>query len=359
VPHTLITVGGKKYQTYELTAPGVTKDGDSGKPWRDFDVSSLGRHWANTHTIMDAWDAAGLIHWPTHARKGGWPRRRDEDPFVPEARMTVVGDVWTDIDRINQSAKERLGYPTQKPEALLHRIIEASCPPAGTVLDPFCGCGTTISVAHRLARPWVGIDITHLAVGLIKHRLADQFGSAIASTYRVVGEPTTLPDAKQLALEDKYQFQFWALGLVHTRPAASQEKKGADKGIDGNLYFHDDPKGKTKRIILSVKGGDNVTASMIRDLAGTVAREKADIGVLITLTPPTAPMRKDAASHGFYTSPMGGKHQRIQILTIEQLLDGAAIDYPSAAQRSNHTFRQAPRADTVSVQIGLPIADVD
>ena len=171
--------------------------------------------------------------------------------------------VW-DIAVINSQAKERLGYPTQKPEALLQVIIAASSNPGDTVLDPFCGCGTTIVTAERSKRRWIGIDVTHLAITLIRHRLRDAFGDRVA--YRVIGEPVSIPDARTLADEDPYQFQWWALGLVGARPV--EQKKGADKGIDGRLYFHDEPEGrKTKQIILSVKGG-NVTVSHLRDLRG-------------------------------------------------------------------------------------------
>jgi hypothetical protein len=191
-----------------------------------------------------------------------------------------------------------------------------------------------------------------LAVGLIKHRLRDQFGDAIGSTYKVVGEPVSLPDAQSLADEDPFQFQAWALGLVGARTAQSA-RKGADKGIDGNLYFHDDPQGKTKRIILSVKAGTNVSVSMVRDLVGTVQREKADIGVLITMASPTAPMTKEAALGGFYVSPMGGKHPKIQILTVADLLAGKGIDYPSRWQRSDKTFKKARRIETEAPTLPL------
>lgn len=229
----------------------------------------------------------------------------------------------------------------------MKRIITASAKPGDVVLDPFCGCGTTISVAQQLGMRWIGIDITHLAVGLIKHRLRDQFGDAVTSTYEVVGEPVSEPDAQELAEDDPFQFQAWALGLVGARAHQSKSaEKGADRGIDGNLYFHDDPKAKTKRIILSVKAGQNVGPSMIRDLIGTVAREKSDLGVLITMSKPTKPMQKEADSAGFYVSPMGGKHPKIQILTIADLLNGIGIDYPSRSQRADLTFRKARRIAT-------------
>jgi hypothetical protein len=219
------------------------------------------------------------------------------------------------------------------------------------VLDPFCGCGTAIAVAQRLKREWIGIDITHLAVMLIKHRLLDAFGDQ--AVYEVVGEPVSAPDAKELAEQDPYQFQWWALGLVGARPV--EQKKGADKGIDGRLYFHDEgPTGKTKQIIFSVKAG-HVTVSHVRDLRGVLDREQATIGVLLSMEEPTGPMRAEAASAGFYDSPWG-KHPRIQLLTVAELLDGKRVDYPPAGQ-VNVTFKKAPKAQyEEATTLPLPIA---
>jgi DNA modification methylase len=293
--------------------------------------------WKYTKERMQVLDDANALHYPT--REGGRLRLKN----YLDARIGVpIQDVWTDLSLIGGTSAERLGYPTQKPEALLKRIIEASSKPGDVVLDPFCGCGTAISVAEQTGRSWIGIDITHLAVGLIKHRLQEQFGPAIATTYRVIGEPVTLPDAARLAADDPFQFQAWSLGLVGARKETSSNK-GADRGIDGVIYFHDDPKGKAKRIILSVKAGANVSVAMVRDLGGTVAREKAELGVLITFTKPTRPMETEAADAGFYVSPMGGRHPRIQVLTIEQLLAGKGIDYPARSQRSDATFKKARR----------------
>jgi site-specific DNA-methyltransferase (adenine-specific) len=351
IPHTLITgKDAQKYQTYELTAPGRTKDGQSGKPWRGFDPSSMGRHWANTPATMEEWDAAKLIHWP---KDGGFPRRLAAEPFVAETRMVTVGDAWTDIDRINQTAKERLGYPTQKPLALLERIINASSNSGDLVLDPFCGCGTAVDAAQELGRRWIGIDITPLAINAIKGRLLGRYGESIKQQYKVVGEPTTVPDAKQLAEENPYHFQYWALGLVGARPA--EEKKGADKGIDGHLFFHDEADtGKTKQIILSVKAG-NIRPAYVSELRGVIEREKADIGVLITMEEPTKAMKTEAASADFYASPFG-QYPRLQILTISDLLSGKGIDYPSAAQRIDKTFKRAPKAAEPDASQSLPLA---
>jgi hypothetical protein len=248
--------------------------------------------------------------------------------------------VWTDINPINSQAQERLGYPTQKPEALLERIIKASSNEGDVVLDPFCGCGTTVQVAQRLNRRWIGIDITHLAIGLIKKRLSDAFGPEVKSTYEVIGEPTDYAGAAQLAEEDKYQFQWWALGEVHARP--TDQKKGADRGIDGRLYFHDDDSGKSKQIVFSVKAG-GVTVSQVRDLRGVLEREKAEIGVFLCFEEPTRPMLREAAEAGLYRSgPLdGATYPRLQILTIQQILDGKQPEYPA---RRDATFKKAPRS---------------
>jgi len=259
----------------------------------------------------------------------------------------TLSDIWTDIPPINSQAQERLGYPTQKPEALLERIIKASSNEGDLVLDPFCGCGTTVQVAQRLNRRWIGIDITHLAIGLIKTRLDDAYGPEIRKTYQVIGEPTDVAGAAQLAEENKYQFQYWALGLCGARPTEGI-KKGADRGIDGRLYFHDDNSGSSRQIIFSVKGGQNIGVSEVRDLIGVLHREKAEIGVYISFEEPTKPMQREAAEAGFYTSPgvagaPGQKYSRIQLLTIRDLIEGN-----KNVQRPLHvrdvTFRKAPRS---------------
>lgn len=240
---------------------------------------------------------------------------------------------------IMPSAKERLGYPTQKPERLLEKFILASSNQGDVVLDPFCGCGTTVSVAHRFNRKWIGIDITHLAINLIKHRLQNTYGEEVKEEYEVHGEPTTVGEAEELAKLDRFEFENWALGLVGARK--SDPKRGADKGIDGRLYFHYGDEQDTKQVILSVKSG-KTGPQHVRDLRGVVEREEAEIGVLITLQDPTRKMGEEAASAGFYESPWG-KHPRIQILTIEELLEGEQIDRPRITG-ADSTFKPAPRA---------------
>jgi hypothetical protein len=295
---------------------------------------------------MEKLDAEGRLYFPA-SKEGRISVKRylDEMPGAP------VGNIWEDIPPINSQAQERLGYPTQKPEALLERIIKASSNEGDLVLDPFCGCGTTVQVAQRLNRRWIGIDITHLAVNLIKTRLSDAFGPEIKSTYDVIGEPTDYGGAAALAAEDKYQFQWWALGQVGARPA--DQKKGADRGIDGRVYFHDDDSGQSKQIIFSVKAG-GVTVSQIRDLVGVLDREKAEIGVFLCFEEPTKPMLREAAEAGFYKSTDGTTYPKLQILTIQQILDDKQPQYP--LHRRDATFKKAPRSRPEAAQnLTLPL----
>ena len=257
-----------------------------------------------------------------------------------ESKGVRQDDVW-DIGRVPPIKQL---FPTQKPEPLLERILKASSNEGDLVLDPFCGCGTATVVAQRLNRRWIGIDITHLAVTLIKHRLRNIFGDQVH--YNVIGEPVTLPDAKDLATQDPYQFQWWALGLVGARPV--EQKKGSDKGIDGRLYFHDESdSGKTKQVILSVKAG-HITSAHVRDLRGVVDREKAEIGVLITMKDPTREMRAEAAKAGLYHSPGWNKnYPKLQVVTVAQLLEGKGIDMPPIRQ-VNATFKKASKNNSNS-----------
>lgn len=331
----------RPWKDADLTGSG-TRNGETGEVWRGFDVTAKGRHWAYPPSELEKMDAAGMIYWPT--KKGGWPRQKK---YLDAAKGVPLQDVWVDVFPINSQAQERLGYPTQKPEALLERIINASSNEDDVVLDPFCGCGTTIAAAQKLNRKWIGIDITHLAIGLIKKRLTDAHGEAIKDTYETIGEPTSVDDAAALAASDPYQFQWWALSLVGARPA--EQKKGKDRGIDGRIYFHDDTSGDTKSVILSVKAG-HTGPDHVRDLRGTVEREKAAIGVLITMDKPTAEMRKEAATGEFYLSEWG-PHPKIQLLTVADLLAGKQINRPPDRQTSA-TFKKAPKAKGKSATAG-------
>lgn len=244
--------------------------------------------------------------------------------------------MWDDIPPINSQAQERLGYPTQKPLALLERIINASSNEGNTILDPFCGCGTAVHAAQKLGRQWVGIDVTHLAISLIEKRLKDAFPSI---TFEVHGTPKDLAGARDLAERDKYQFQWWAVSLVNAVPYGGK-KKGADTGIDGIIYFKPDGK-TTEKAIVSVKGGTNVGVGMVKDLIATVDREKAKIGVFITLADPTRPMEKEAVTAGFYQTDYG-KFPKIQILTIEALFSGKK---PQMPWLDPDAFKKAARED--------------
>jgi len=243
-------------------------------------------------------------------------------------------DVW-DIPTMAATAGERLGYETQKPLALLERVIKASSNKGGVVLDPFCGCGTAVVAAQKLNRRWIGIDITHLAVALMRNRLKDSFGIDAD----VIGEPVDLSSAKALANQDRYQFQWWALSLIKARPLG-EKKKGADKGIDGVIHFIDDPSGAVRRVVVQVKSG-HVGVNAVRELE-TVAKNDA-IGVLITLEPPTTPMKVEAVAAGYYHSPIYDKdYPKIQILTIEELLGDKTVDMPPQTQ-TNVTFAKAQK----------------
>jgi len=356
---------GLPFQDVNLTGPGV-RTGASGQPWGGFNPTAIGRHWQPASYVykkyeelageelskypllkrLDKLDEVGLIFWPE--KKGGRPRYKQ---FLADARGVPLQDVWTDIDAINSQAQERLGYPTQKPQSLLERIILSSTKEGDLVLDPFCGCGTAIEAAHHLKRRWIGIDITHLAIGLIKYRLQNAFNDPVRETYDVIGEPVTVQDACQLAEEDPFQFQCWALGLVGAR--SSDQQKGADRGIDGRLYFHDERAGATKQIVFSVKSGVHLSPAFVRELRGVLDREKAQIGVLITLHRPTREMLKESTSCGFYQSTWG-KHPRLQILTVEQLLSGETINRPPTRE-VDVTMKKRPRsAEKQPEQLRLP-----
>lgn len=341
-----------RYMDDNLTGAGLTR-GNSSQPWRGYDPSAIGRHWAiNTDVVesivgkdvaekltsvekLEILDQHGYIYLPKKA--DGFPRLKK----YLGAGIPIQG-VITDIFPINSQAAERLGYPTQKPLALLERIIQASSNPGEVVLDPFCGCGTAIAAAQKLDRRWIGIDITHLAVALQKYRLKDSFEIVAGRDYRVIGEPEDLAAARQLAQDDRYQFQWWALSLVGAKPvgdyrSGKQGKKGKDAGVDGVIYFADGPKGEPARVVVQVKSG-HVRPADIRDLKGVIERKKAAIGVFITLEPPTKDMRVEAVVSGVHDSRLWQQsYPRCQILTIEELLDGAAVQMPP----THGTFQKA------------------
>jgi site-specific DNA-methyltransferase (adenine-specific) len=281
--------------------------------------------WAISKEKMEQWDKEGRLYFPPNP-KGRIRRKR----FLDELQGKPVQNLWDDIEMISSQSNERLGYQTQKPLALLERIIQASSRPGDLVLDPFSGCGTCIAAAQKLGRRWIGIDVTHLAIAMHKARLKDMFGLEPKKDYQVIGEPADLAGAHQLAHDDRYQFQWWALSLVEAKPVSGDKegKKGSDKGIDGVINFIDDASKKVKRVIIQVKSG-HVNSGMIRDLKGVLEREQAQIGVFITLESPTRDMETEAVSSGYYKSNLWQKeYPRIQIYTIEQLIAGSEIKMP-------------------------------
>ena len=354
IPHTLITgKDGQKYNTFELTGAGVTKDGESGRPWRGFDPSKMGRHWGYNVSQLEEWAAGELIHFPAN---GGFPRRRAEEPFDPFSRTVTVGDVWADIDRINQTAKERLGYPTQKPLALLERIINASSNEGDVVLDPFCGCGTAVDAAQKLGRQWIGIDVTHLSIGLIERRMIERYGSALQ--YEVIGTPNDTDSALKLAADEPHQFQYWITQAIGGQPFQGG-RKGMDRGIDGYIYFtKPNPmdtgsvKSSTEAAIISVKAGQRVGVAMVRDLKGVMEREKADIGIFVCVIQPTREMEREAASAGVYTDAQTGQtYPRLQIYTLAEHFSGLRPKVPMLDRQAG--FKKAARDDSARKQGNL------
>jgi hypothetical protein len=258
--------------------------------------------------------------------------------YLDEMSGTTLTDVWDDIEHLHGSAKERLGYPTQKPEALLERIIVLGRNEGDVVLDPFCGCGTAVAVAERLKRRWIGIDITHLAIKLIKKRLQDTFPTD-PPLYEVIGEPRDVKSAEALALEDRHKFEWWALNMVDARPA-QDKRRGPDRGVDGFIYFQERQGGKTRKIIVQVKSG-SVGVGQIMEFKAAIEVEQAVIGAFITLKAPTKRMREEAVAAGFYEPEdfPGHRFPRLQILTVADLFAGKKLDYPHWAIQS--TFKKA------------------
>jgi site-specific DNA-methyltransferase (adenine-specific) len=317
---------GRKYRKRDLTAPA--HGGDSGQyEWKGRRPPK-GRMWSYTADNMERLEAEGRVVYT----KTGMPRMKI---YVEDLRGIPYQDVWARPELwLNSAAGERLGYDTQKPLALLSRIIASSSNEGDIICDPFCGCGTAVHSAQKLRREWIGIDITHLAISLIEKRLRDAFPGI---KYEVHGTPKDLDGARDLAARDKYQFQWWAVSLVNAVPFAGK-KKGADSGIDGLIYFK--PEGKvTEKAIVSVKGGENVNVAMVRDLAHVVDREKAKIGVFITLADSTSPMRTEAVKVGYYET-LYGKYPRIQILTVKELFEGKQPKIPLVDPSA---FKKAPR----------------
>ena len=314
----------RRYTLSDLMASGL-RYGSSGKIWKGIDPAQRGNHWKYTVENLDELEKQGRIAWPK--KEGGVPRYKR---YLDEMPGVAIQSIIDDISPIASQSAEKLGYPTQKPIALLERIIQASSKPGDIVLDPFCGCGTAIAAAEKLDRQWIGIDITYLSINLIENRMKAMFPGI---QFEVVGKPKDLGSARDLAHRDRYQFQWWALSLVGAKPLGGFElggtgKKGSDKGIDGVINYIDSAKQELKRVLVQVKSG-HVNSGTIRDLIGTLNNEHAEIGVLITLDDPTRDMITAASTAGYYKSEFWNRSfARLQILTVEQILSGSVVQMP-------------------------------
>jgi DNA modification methylase len=292
---------GRMYRLTDLTNP------NKNRPNLTYEFLGVTRVWRWTRERMEEALKAGLIVQNKPRQVPALKR------FLDEQEGTPIDDLWLDVMPVQAQAAERLGYPTQKPLALLERIISASSNEGDLVLDPFCGCGTTVHAAQKLNRRWIGIDITHLAIHLIKRRLTEAFSKI---SFDIVGEPKDVDGARVLALQDKDEFQKWALSMIGAQ-LYKCGKKGGDGGVDGFLYIKPDGK-KTEKVIVSVKGGQSLNPAMVKDLIVTVDQEGAKMGIFLTLEPPTKGMVAQAAAAGFYKTEYG-QFPKIQTVTVEEL----------------------------------------
>ena len=323
---------GRRYQLISMSGPGGAAKGNP-----EYEVMGVRRHWRYSKQRMAALIEEGRV---VQTNPDAVPRRK---LYLDEGKGVPLQAMWDDIAELNSQAQERLGYPTQKPQALLERIIAASSNPGDTVLDPFCGCGTTIEAAEKLKRRWIGIDVTPIAITLIRHRLFKAFeGSA---QFEVRGLPRDLDGARMMFAEDdstKKRFEMWAVGQIDAYPQGGG-KKGADGGIDG--FFRFGP-GKAHKALVSVKGG-RVSVPAIRELDAVVTRDKAAIGVLLTLEKPTKPMLDHAAQAGTFAVEGFPPIPRIQIVTIAETFRRGPASV-NAPLRHSDTYKGAPvqkRAD--------------
>lgn len=336
-----------------LTGAGAS-EGESGQTWRGFNPSAKNRHWAIpgfvTEQMPPAFAELGVLDKLEGAFQAGLieilPGRAWPEPvrYLHAGDGSPVGDIWAyqpgtegvlfgtpegidqDVAYLGPTSPERLGYPTQKPLGLLDRIIDASCPQDGVVLDPFCGCGTTLDSAVRSHRRWIGIDITYIAVDLIRNRLRETHGNSIDDTYEVLGVPHDLAAAHALFDRDPFEFERWAVSLVRGTP---NQKQVGDKGRDGIVRYYRGKREKPGQIVVSVKGGKQLNPAMVRDLGGTVAQDpKLDGGILVTMYQPTTGMVQAANTAGSFTDPAGNPYPLIQMFTVQDLLFGAKPRVP-------------------------------
>jgi site-specific DNA-methyltransferase (adenine-specific) len=301
---------GRIYRLISMIGPGGAAKGNP-----QYEVMGVTRYWRYSKAKMQDLISRGLV---VQLKPGAVPQRKQ---YLDEGRGVSVQSLWDDIPALSASSAERLGYPTQKPQALLERIITTSSEPGDLVLDPFCGCGTTVHAAHKLNRRWIGIDVTHLAVALVERRLADAFPGI---AYEVHGVPKDVDGARDLAARDKHEFQKWITATIGAQPYKGG-RKGMDRGIDGYLHFRDADR-QPQFAVISVKGG-GIKSGDIRDLKGTMEREKAALGLFLTLNEPTREMEREAAAAGLYETG-GMKVPRLQVLTAAQVLDNRRPQVP-------------------------------
>jgi len=282
---------------------------NSNRPNLTYEWNGLTRVWRWTRDKMQTLHDEGRILYS----KSGMPnykRYLDEMPGSP------VTSVWTDIAPVNSQADERIGYPTQKPLTLLKRIILAASNPGDVVLDPFCGCGTAIEASAVLDRRWIGIDVTYVAIKVIRDRLKKHLPQ---EKYQVRGIPRDVEAARRLAEQTPHEFQNWAISEL----GGNSRGKGGDRGIDGDIVFMTG-RDQYGRAIISVKGSKYVAPAALRELIGTVKRERAECGILICFGPPSREMRREAAEAG-QVDLSGGNLPRIRIVTVEELLKGVKL----------------------------------
>ena len=359
-----------------LTGSG-TRNGESGKPWRGFDPTAKGRHWAipgavvadcgedlsglSQHEKLDRLYELGYIKiqpgaaWPIYEhyiQPGDGTPAPDIWAYQPYTEGTVFGTdrgIDADVRWLNPKDRERLGYPTQKPLGLLERIIAASTDPGDVVFDPFCGCGTTVDAAEKLGRRWIGIDITYLSIDLIRDRLKTTHGDSVLDRIEIHGVPRDLQGASALFQQSAFEFERWAVSMVGGRP---NQKQVADRGIDGVIKFLSGRRKVNGRILVSVKGGQTPNPAWVRDLLGTVETEKAEMGVLIIAAKPTRGVLSAAETAGIYEWPANRqKFPRIQVITIEQLLKGERVESPPILSPYMEAKPAAPAVDQIALAL--------
>jgi site-specific DNA-methyltransferase (adenine-specific) len=316
---------GRVYRLDSLINP------NSNRPNLTYEFLGVTRVWRWTRERMQKAYDDGLV---VQTKPGTVPQLKR---YLDEQRGVPLSDVWIDIPPINSQAQERLGYPTQKPVALLERIISASSNPGDVVLDPFCGCGTAIDAAQKLGRQWIGIDVTHLAIGLVEKRLREAYGDT--AQWETIGVPKDLASAQRLAEEKPHDFQNWICLQLGGWPWMGG-KKGGDKGVDGYFYYVGEG-GQTETGVISVKAGHNVNPNMIRDLGRVMQRDGHKLGLFVSAALPTKGMEAEANSHEPVETEFG-RFPALQIFTLAELFQDRRPKLPPLVSPN----RKAPRVET-------------